>query len=163
MGQSYFFNTKWLIHSVKQNLRDQFIQNWNEIVQNSPKTLNYRLYKDDVKLEDYFKLLDDKMIIDLCKFRTVNHRLPIEGRWLNIARNSRTCNLCRQDDIGDEYHYILVCPFFVESRKKFIPSYYCKRPNVIKFRDLMTTKNRPKLIKLVKFINIINKTVATPG
>jgi len=32
------------------------------------------------------------MIIDLCKFRTVNHRLPIEeGRWLNIARNSRTC------------------------------------------------------------------------
>ena len=51
----------------------------------------------------------------------------------------------------------------VESRKIFTPSYYCKIPNVIKFRDLMITKNRPKLIKLVKFINIINKIVATPG
>jgi hypothetical protein len=41
--------------------------------------------------------LDDNCLFEFCKFRTLNHKLPIEyGRWHNIARNMRFCNLCNQ-------------------------------------------------------------------
>ena len=34
--------------------------------------------------------------------------LPIErGRWQNVDRNLRICNLCDKKEIGDECHYIL--------------------------------------------------------
>ena len=33
--------------------------------------------------------------ITYCRFRTGNHRLPIEtGRWHRIERQNRHCNLC---------------------------------------------------------------------
>ena len=52
-----------------------------------------------------------------CKFRTVNHRLSNEcGRWQNLERENRKCNLWNSD-IGDEFHYILKCPFFENGRK----------------------------------------------
>jgi hypothetical protein len=35
-------------------------------------------------MEDYFELLEHKKNIDICRFRTSNHMLPIEqGRWDN--------------------------------------------------------------------------------
>jgi hypothetical protein len=49
------------------------------------KTINYRLFKDNFEFENYFNILEDKDIYTLCKFRTTNHKLPIEtGRWNGI-------------------------------------------------------------------------------
>jgi hypothetical protein len=46
-------------------------------------------------LIDYLDVLDDKEKFLLVKFMTSNHRLPIEvGRWRNIKRENRICNLC---------------------------------------------------------------------
>jgi hypothetical protein len=43
-----------------------------------------------------------------------NHRLPIEvGRWTNVERHNRLCQLCQSREIGDEFHYVLQCPNFV--------------------------------------------------
>ena len=59
--------------------------------------------------ENYFRILEDKDIYTLCKFRTTNHRLPIEtGRWNNIDRVNRICTKCDNITIGDEYYYIIV-------------------------------------------------------
>ena len=53
-----------------------------ESVDKSPKALNYRLYKKGVSLENYLEILKDNDLFLLCRFRTSNHRLPIEiGRW----------------------------------------------------------------------------------
>ena len=45
---------------------------------------------------------------------TGNHFLPVEtGRWEGIDISDRTCALCENvNEIADEYHYILMCPFF---------------------------------------------------
>ena len=54
-----------------------------------------------------------KSAISLAKFRTMNHKLPIEkGRWDNIERNQRTFNLCNREALGDEYHFLLECDYF---------------------------------------------------
>jgi hypothetical protein len=58
-------------------------------MENSPKGDNYKLFKHDLKFEDYLDVLDDKDKFLLVKFRTSNHRLPIEvGRWRNIKKLS---------------------------------------------------------------------------
>ena len=48
----------------------------------------------------------------IIKYRTGNHRLPVEtGRWDDIPLNERKCKICTEDDIGDEYHYLFTCDF----------------------------------------------------
>ena len=56
------------------------------------------------------------------QMRTRNHRLLLEtGRWQNLQREVRLCNLC-QAEIGDEFHH--VCLELEEVRKQFLSRYY---------------------------------------
>lgn len=116
-----FYDANWLKRIVKITLEDQFTQTWFSSVEASAKTLNYRLFKESLKTEKYFDVLNDKDGFTFCKFRMVNHKLPIEcGRWSNIPRKNRTCPLCENGDIGDEYHYLLKCNFFTTERNKYL-------------------------------------------
>jgi hypothetical protein len=54
------------------------------------------------------RILEDKDMYTLCKFRTTNHTLPIStGQWNNIERVNNICTKCDNITIGDEYHYIM--------------------------------------------------------
>ena len=53
----------WLKKKVKTILIDQFIQNWRETLFNSPKGLNYRVFKDTLDLETYLVILPTKHVI----------------------------------------------------------------------------------------------------
>jgi hypothetical protein len=58
-----------------------------------------------------------------------------------------------KNELGDEFHYILDCPFFEQYRNIYIPKYYYSRPNVLKYKLLLSSKKKSELIKLiVKFI-----------
>ena len=123
---------------------------------NSPKCLNYRLFKTTFILEKYITELSLKSAITLAKFRTTNHKLPIEkGRWENIERNQRTCNLCNRNALGDEYHFLLECEFFNAQRKLIIPKYYWKHCNSLKFSSLLSTTNIKLLNKKCEFVAIV--------
>jgi hypothetical protein len=55
---------------------------------------------------------------------TTNHKLPIEkGRWSNIPRENRYCELCQKKQIADEYHYIFECTNLSEKRTYNIYKY----------------------------------------
>jgi hypothetical protein len=62
------------------------------------------------------------------------------GRWYRIPKENRHCTLCLKI-IGDEFHVLSNCENDVISdfRKKFIPSYYCKNPNVQKMGECFQT------------------------
>ena len=63
---------------------------------------------------------NDGIRLVLCKFRLSNHKLPIErGRYSNIEREPRFCQLCNENMIGDEFHFILECPALQHLRKHF--------------------------------------------
>ena len=55
-----FFSDKWLKLIVKNNLVDQFKQTWTSMIENSSKGDNYKLFKHDLKFENYLDVLDDK-------------------------------------------------------------------------------------------------------
>ena len=109
-------------------------------------------------------VLDDKEKFLLVKFRTSNHRLPIEvGRWRNIKRENRICNLCNGRNLGDEFHYLFECPSLSNERKKYFEPHFLNRPNILKFCNLMNSKSVSVLCNMCKYIRIINMRVCSPG
>ena len=55
-----FDNVDYLKCVIKQRLEDQFLQNWNSLVQNSPKAINYKTFKTEFKYEKYVNILEIK-------------------------------------------------------------------------------------------------------
>ena len=153
---THAINSRWLSLAIKQKLKDQYLQNWHSLVEISSSGKNYKLFKEDFEQSKYVKLLQNKYCKIMMRFRTRNTKLPVEvGRWNGTPFDERICTLC-QDDVGDEYHYILSCKSFKEIRPKFIRQHYLVRPNTQKFKKLINSENTDELRKLCQFINIIN-------
>jgi len=72
-------------------------------------------------MEEYFDILDNKNVVELCSFRTTNHKLrglSIEiGRWNNTNRHNRICTHSNKNEFDCEFHYILDCPFSKDLHK----------------------------------------------
>ena len=108
-------------YTIKGILLDQYQQTWHTSLQNSTKGLNYSIFKDKIELEKYLITLTKYESSLFIKLRTGNHFFPNEtGRWTNQDINERTCPHCTCRDVADEFHYMLICPFFNEHRRKFI-------------------------------------------
>ena len=98
------------------------------------------LFKNNINYLDVVKTQHHR--VALTRLRTSNHRLAVEsGRWHKphvLPLIERTCSSC--DDLGNEYHFLLVFPMYTESRRKYLPKYYHQRPNMLKFVELMSSK-----------------------
>ena len=158
-----FPNIKWIKSKVKLTLTDQFKQNWSSTLQNSPKALNYRIYKENLQFENYLNILSKKDALILCRFRTCNNNLPIEtGRWHNIPRENRVCQKCNLREIGDEFHYILNCKALTLQRKKCLLTKHIANRNIITFSEIMSSKKQSFLRKLCTFVKTINELCSSP-
>ena len=131
---------------VELILKDQFLQKWNADLADSSKGRTYSSFKENIHLEEYFTKLNPKCFINLAKFRTGNHRFPCETlRWVNIEQPDRKYLLCNTKDIGDEMHYLLLCPAFSEERRKHLKRYNFTRPNILKFKQPLNSQNLKEL------------------
>ena len=127
-------------------LKDQFTYKWNSNLNNATKGRNYGNFKERIQLENYLLKLSPKFYTLMAKFQTANHRFPCEVlRWQNIEISDRKCHLCDKQDVSDEMHYLHICPYFSEERKRFVKRYYFAPPppppNTLKFKQLLNTKN----------------------
>ena len=152
-----FPNVVWLKKAVRLRLQDQFIQQWQTEVFNSDKCILYRAYKEVFGFEDYLNL-PTELRVPLCKLRMSNHKLAVErGRYRDIPRNERVCDLCDANTLGDEFHFLLKCSKFENIRKYYIPRKYWRRPNIISFCNLLNCKLLK--VKLAKFVKEAFKSV----
>ena len=76
------------------------------------------------------------------------------GRWENVDRSQGLCNLCTGNLLGDEFHHLLECTYFTEERKKYLPKFYLRHVNTLKFQKLMSTENMKLLKQLSRFMSI---------
>ena len=166
--QFQILEKKWLKNSflpkIKITLRDQTIQNWAAKLnsEDSTKFLFYKEYGSKFGLKNYFSILPQDLWIPMCKFRTTNHKLPVEvysWSYFNKERKERICNLCNLEDIGDEYHYVLKCPIFDDLRKLYIPKYFYVKPSVYKFIELMKMEDKHTLFKMARFFKDIMNVI----
>ena len=133
-----------------------FDSNWYSAMYDNPQCVNYRIFKKSLHLEKYLLDLPKKHRIRICKFRCENNRLPIvTGRYTSVERHNRICNLCKSQLIGDEFHYLFVCPAFSTERKLYLNHYFTKRPNTFKMEQLFNTPNLCTRLKLAKYCHII--------
>ena len=145
-------------HIVKQTLVDQFLQKWHCNTDISYKERKYKIFKENFEFEKYFTVLPRHLYLSMVHFRMSNHKFPFEtGRWNNIQLDDRKCVLCAKNSKGDEFHYLLECSFFSNDRKKCLCSYYYSRPNVPKFKQLLSLADEQQLTKLTIFVGIVMK------
>ena len=114
---------------IIQTLDDLNMQEWHSKIIETSKGRNYKVFKDDQKFEPYLRNLPRNAYIPL-KFRTGNRRLPVEtGRWEHLPYSERKVTLCekkkkKKKDIGDEFHYLLICPSFASEKNALLKQYY---------------------------------------
>ena len=70
-------------------------------------------------------------------------------------REKRLCSLCNKEEVGDEYHYVMVGPLFQAARDEFFPKYFRKKPSVFKFLQMVDSNNATTLKGLARFLNIL--------
>lgn len=156
INQQSITNPKALKTKISKTLNDLYVQEWFSKLDLSSKGRDYSIYKQDPSFEPYLKILNKNAYLPMIKFRTSNYKLPIEtGRWENRPINDRKCTLCDKNDIGDSFHYLLICPFFKADRIKLLHPYYHAKPNIIKYKNLLSSTNKNVLLKLSKFIRTI--------
>jgi hypothetical protein len=113
----------------------------------------YKELKPVFERSVYIDIVENKKHRNIiAKLRLSSHKLFIEtGRHQNIVRDQRKCVLCNLNDIEDEYHFVLTCPYYADVRKTLIPKYYRCRPNMFKFIELLNSSNKNVLRKLAMF------------
>ena len=149
---------------IKNALLDQFKQSWSSDLQLSSKGRNYSLFKDNTDQEYYIRSIEKANANVLLKFRMSNTNFPVEvGRWRQSYSDlsNRKCTFgC--SDVGDEYHYLLVCKHFTRKRKTLIPQYYFKHPSILKYKEIMTTHDMDILKNLCLYLKYVFKTFKSP-
>ena len=146
---------------IKLKLIENYKLLWKESVFNSPKCLNYRIFKKEFHYENYFNILPIDLAIPFFHFRSLNHKMPIEwGRFLGPVRDDRICELCSLHRLGDEYHYVLECTDFEDLRNVDLPRDLFARPNTVKFEHLMSSSNTDTrlLFNIANICKVVLKT-----
>ena len=142
------------ISYFKQRLTDTFIQNWRARLEQSSRASFYKSFAV-FELQPYLNNVNVyKFCNALSKLRMSSHRLEVEsGRWVKpnpIPFNERHCLNCSV--LEDEYHFVLICPLFLELIKKYISKYYWSRPSMFKFIELLNTLNTSRIRKLCCYV-----------
>ena len=151
-------NRVWVKHIMKQRLNDMYKQQWlSELNDNSQCTV-YRIFKEELCFEQYLNVLDYIDYVSLCKFRCRSHKLPVcKDRFNNLPFTELVCPLCNVRDIGDEFHYLLKCPYFNEERSRYVQKN--KRiTNTLLFKNILSNDDPKYLKSLCKFLRIIMST-----
>lgn len=159
LGFAYLFTcdnvTNIQIEAVVRRIYDTYLQQWYTNVRNSDKLQCYVNFKQDFAIEKYLICINsNKLRIRLTRFRCSAHNLNIEeGRYRNINREDRKCNKCNMNVVENEYHFLLVCPHYLDLRTKYIPRYYIHWPNMTKFNNLMSCNNDKILNNIATYLS----------
>ena len=142
------------LNAIIQRIYDQQLQQWCSELSNFTKLDSYNLFKIEFIQERYLDVVSNiNHRKALSRFRCSSHKLLIEeGRHRNIHRNSRVCTKCNMNQIENEYHFLLVCPYYNELRTQFLPRYFNVWPTINKFISVMQSSQKSRIVNLAKFI-----------
>ena len=125
-----------------------YISGWRFGVEICSLFTLYRDIKCTFDRADYLQVLENR------KFRNVTAKLRlslhnwIETGWhRQIPRQDRKCSLCSIDDVENEYHCILICPFYNNIRNTHIPRYV--RTRMFKCVQLLNETSKQVLVIIV--------------
>ena len=74
-----------------------------------------------------------------------------KGRHIGLDRDQRYCFNC-DNVVENEYHFLLICPFYNDIRSTYINRKYYSPPSLHKFHMLMSTKNENLIKNLAMYV-----------
>lgn len=117
------------------------------------------MFISEFKFEEYLKKNSPKLLKFMIKFRTRNHKMPVEtGPWNSIDYKLRLCNSCN-NCIGDAFHYLFECQHFMLKRRHFLKTEFYTRPNVYTFNRLMNI-NKNVLVEYKKLCLFVKEIIS---
>ena len=155
-----FPHAQWLFLTMKQRLKDQFIQNWISSLNTHKSSISeyYKSFKGSFHMEHYLSLMSGNNKVLFTKLRFSLLKFPVvTGRYEGIPYDERHCTFCNTNLIGNEFHYLLVCKKFQAIREKYIPDYFWKYPKEYKLVSLLQSKDLNLLNKCCFVIRFILK------
>ena len=155
INQTQYTTKRHLKPAIFSSLDNLEKQKWLNEVNTSNFCITYRIFKQDLKFENYLIKLPFFHRLNFSKFRCKNNKLPINKYRFDKTNIDKSCQLCNIGDLGDEFHYLFKCKHFEKDRKLFLAEYYFKRPNTLKMNELFNLDDIKTLINLCKFIKII--------
>ena len=69
-----------------------------------------------------------------------------------FSKTDVLCTLCDYKVVENEYHVLLVCPLYIDLRKKYLPSKFYSCPSMHKFIIMLSSKNASFLSQLSHFV-----------
>ena len=78
LSKTFIDNSKGVKVKITQTLTDLYVQEWHTKVVVSSKGRNHNIFKDNLDFEPYVKILPKNAYIPIIKYRTANHKLPVE-------------------------------------------------------------------------------------
>lgn len=142
--------------SFKQTLIDCFTQEWHVYLQTNSVLILYKAVKERFEYESYLDVFSNiKLRQFVTKIRLSSHNLHIEtGRYgrNRLPRHERMCQICDENEIENEFHFMLKCSKYSQLRTRLIPVYYHRRPSMLKFTELIKCKNTKILNNLGQYI-----------
>ena len=120
-GLSYIWDNQTTIDTatckkiIHKQIEDIALQQWYTSVSSSSMCATYRLFKKQLNFEKYLLMSNNSNRISLTKFRCSNSKMPVHNQIYMFDTDK--CTLCDLNVVGDEYHYLLICPYFTKSRE----------------------------------------------
>ena len=164
LGLLYLFedpctSDKVIYNLIESRIKDVYAQTLLANISESPKGRLYQHLIDYFTLQSYLRKPINPLYRNyISRFRLSSHTLKIEqGRYTNDRKENRKCTLCDLNDIEDEFHFVLKCPFYSLLRKQYIKEYYYKKPSVFKMIQLFSVQNVTELCNLGKYLHLATK------
>ena len=163
-GLSYMWDNQQLLNSkqcktiIHKRMEDLALQKWFSDVSVSSLCITYRLFKKQLNFEEYLLSPSFRNRLCLTKFRCGNSRIPVYNQIYMYDTN--LCTLCNINAIGDEFHYLFICSYFMHSRQLYLKPYFYNQPNQIKLKYLFCSSSKATMSNLANLfmsLRIISK------
>ena len=156
-------NSKWLKLSLEQRIKDMNQQEWLSDVNSNSLCYNYKIFKENVTMENYLTRFAYNERITMARFRCGNVLIPSNKGRFGLNDNEKICNLCTKGLLGDEFHYLFICDHFSVERSTLLKKYYYKRPNSRKMSELFNHRNCKLASNLCKLMSLILRRFKDDG
>ena len=119
---SFHDKTPVNLKQVEDRLLEIHKLDWANKIQTLPKLRTYKQFKREYCTEKYvLSTLSKTEKSHLAQFRCGILPLRVEtGRYIGLALNERTCQICNSDETEDEMHFLFNCPRYNDLRQIFI-------------------------------------------
>ena len=109
---------KQLIHT---RIEEFASHNWYAYISTLSMCTMYILFKKPLNFEEYLLSCNYRERISLTKYRCANSNIPVYNQiYIIYMYETELCTLCDINVNGDEYHYIMICPYFRQCKELYL-------------------------------------------